>query len=195
MSTLNEKTVLEASRYAADLASRVDTVGIVGHGVAILRREGSVVQVEPFANLITDAGDEYYARMVIAGISPANAAVPTKATGMKLGTGTNTPDKSTTLFASLQTYISGSNNLFDASYPQAAEVGTDVGWNAVYKTSWPAGDTTNSAITEAALVNDAATNATSSVANTYTRTKFSSAINKTSVDTLEIIWNHKFLGA
>ena len=171
-------------------------MGIVGYGVAVLRRDGlDVVQIEPFANLITNAGDEYYARKAIASISPANASAPTAASGMKLGTGTNTPDKSTSLFASLQTYLSGSNNPFDASYPQVAAVGTDVGWNAVYKTTWGAGDSTNSAIAEAVLVNDAGTNATSTVANTYTRTKFTSTINKTSVDTLEIIWNHKFLGA
>lgn len=167
---------------------------IVGYGVAVLRdAEGNIKQCEPFANLVTDKGDEYYAKKAIVGISPANAAAPTAANGMKLGTGSTAASKSST-GAALGTYISGSNNAFDSTYPQAAAVGTDQGWNATYQTTWGAGDSTNSAITEVVIVNDQASDATSTAANTYSRAVISS-VNKAAGDTLTITWNHKFLGA
>ena len=65
--------------------------------------------------------------------------------------------------------------------------------NAVYKTTWAAGTATNSAITEAVIVNDQATNATTTAANTIARVVFT-AVNKTASDSLAITWNHKALG-
>ena len=65
---------------------------------------------------------------------------------------------------------------------------------AVYKTTWGAGVATNSAITEAVIVNDQATNATTTAANTISRITFT-AVNKGASDTLAITWSHKFLGA
>ena len=53
---------------------------------------------------------------------------------------------------------------------------------------------TNGAITEVVIVNDQATNATSSAANTYSRALITS-VNKGASDTLAITWNHTFLGA
>lgn len=174
-------------------AGLADRAAIVGYGVVALRRDGHLLRAVPFANLITTAGDEYYARKVITGIAPANATAPTAASGMKLGTGTTAATKSGTA-AALGAYIAGSNNPFDAAYPQAAAVGGDAGWNATYRTSWAAGDVTNTAITEVALVNDAGTDATSSAANTYARAVFA-AVNKAAGDSLEITWAHKLLGA
>jgi hypothetical protein len=85
--------------------------------------------------------------------------------------------------------------VFDATFPSAAAVaGTDTGWNATYKTTWAAGVATNAAITEAAIVNDQATNATTTAANTIARVVFS-AVNKGASDSLAITWSHKFLGA
>ncbi len=180
-----------ALHRARDLAG--DRVGLVGYGVAVLRRGGLVVATRRFANLITTAGDEYYAKKAIVGIAPANAAAPTAASGMKLGTGTAAATKSGAA-AALGAYIAGSNNPFDATYPQAAAVAADGGWNATYRTTWPAGDATNTAITEVVLVNDSATDATSAAAATYARATFT-AVNKAAGDSLEITWTHKFLGA
>jgi hypothetical protein len=172
-----------------------DGAGLVGYGVVELRGpDGKLKSCEPFANLITTAGDQYYAQKAIVGISPTNASAPTAMNGMKLGTGTTAAAKSGAGGA-LVTYLSGSNVAFDSTYPQASAVaGTDTGWNAIYKTTWPAGTATNSAITEAALVNDQATNATSTAANTAARVVFS-AQNKGALDSLAITWSHKFLGA
>lgn len=144
-------------------------------------------------NLITTAGDEYYAKKAIANIDPANPSPPTEMTGMKLGTGTTAAAKSGA-GAALVTYEGGSNNLFDASFPTTEDLAGDTGWNAVYQVTWGAGDVTEAALTEAVIVNDAATDATSVAANTCSRVVFS-AIDKTAADSLIIVWKHKFLGA
>jgi hypothetical protein len=148
---------------------------------------------EIIENLITDAGDLYYATRGIAAVVPAAPADATKVTGMKLGTGSTAVAKNST-GAALVTYLSGSNVAFDATYPQTANLGAGLGVNAVYRVTWPAGTATNSALTEAVIVNDSGTNATSTAANTISRIVFA-AINKTATDVLVVTWNHKFLGA
>lgn len=171
-----------------------DSAGVVGYGVIELRgADGELKRCEPFANLITDAGDLYIAGKVITSIAPASPSAPTAMSGMKLGTGTTAVAKSGAGGA-LVTYLSGSNLAFDATYPQTSNLGAGLGVNAVYKTTWGAGVATSSAITEAVIVNDAGTNATSTAANTASRIVFT-AINKGASDTLAITWNHKFLGA
>lgn len=186
----------DAFREAFFLASKMkEDFGIVGFGVVLLENPDQILDIEAFANLITTAGDQYYAQKGITGISPANPSAPTAASGMKLGNAsTNAPAKSAAAGADLDAYITGSNNPFDATFPSSSAVGGDAGWNATYKTSWPAGDVTNANIVEAVIVNDAATDATSTVANTYSRTTFT-AKNKTVDDSLAITWTHKFLGA
>lgn len=173
----------------------IDGIDLVGFGVIELRDEpsGELKLVLPFANLITTAGDEYYSKMGIALVSPAAPAQPTKVTGMKLGTGTTAAAKSGA-GAALVTYEAASNNLFDATFPSAAAVGGDAGWNASYKVTWAAGDVTETALTEAVIVNDAATDATTTAANTISRVVFA-AVNKGASDSLAITWTHKFLGA
>lgn len=153
---------------------------------------GDLKQLIEVENLITDAGDLYYAGMAIALVTPAAPAQPTKMTGMKLGTGTTAAAKSGAGGA-LVTYITGSNNPFDTSWPVTSNLGAGLGVLGQYKTSWLAGDVTNAAITEAVIVNDAATDATSTAANTAHRIVFT-AINKLATDSLVITWSAKFLG-
>lgn len=185
----------DALSVALDRARSIGSgARIVGYGVAVVTGpDGSLKQCMPFANLITTAGDEYYAKKAIVGVSPANPSAPTVASGMKLGTGTTAASKSGS-GAALGSYISASNVAFDTSYPQAATAGADAGWNAAYQCTWAAGVATNSAITEVVIVNDRATDATSTAANTYSRAVIS-LVNKASGDSLTILWNHKFLGA
>jgi hypothetical protein len=171
-----------------------DDLGILGRFcVELFDEHGQLKHSEEGSNLITDAGDLYIAGKVIVGISPANASAPTAMNGMKLGTGTTAVAKSGA-GAALVTYLSGSNVAFDSSYPQTSNLGGGLGVTAVYKTTWAAGVATNSAITEAVIVNDQATNATTSAANTISRIVFT-AVNKGASDTLAITWSHKFLGA
>lgn len=175
----------------AYVTDRIGLLGLVE--IELFDKYGNLKHHEVIKNLITDAGDLYYASKAIVGISPANPSAPTAVNGMKLGTGTTAVAKSGAGGA-LVTYLSGSNVAFDATYPQTANLGGGLGVNSVYKTTWGAGVATNAAITEAVIVNDQATNATTTAANTIARTVFT-AVNKGASDTLAITWNHKALGA
>jgi hypothetical protein len=184
---------LHAAHDAAKLLVP-DGLGMVGYGVAHLTDDdGRTKQLVPFHNLITDAGDLYAAGKIITAIAPASPAAPTAASGMKLGTGATAVAKSGAGGA-LVTYETGSNNPFDATYPQTANLGAGLGVNAVYRTTWAAGDVIDTALTEVVIVNDAATDATSTAANTYSRALISS-VNKTASDSLSVTWNWKSLGA
>lgn len=189
----------DAFAEAEEMSTRFkDKIGIVGFGVVELRGpDGRLKAATPFANLITTAGDQYYAQKAIVGIAPAAPSAPTAASGMKLGTGSTAVHKSSTAGGGIATgtYITGSNVAFDATYPQAAAVaGTDTGWNAIYKTTWAAGVATNAAITEAAVCNNQSTDGQATPAQTYARVIFGSQ-NKGALDSLAITWTHKFLGA
>ena len=171
-----------------------DALGIQGIAlVELFDKDGNLKFSEEIHNLVTDIGDEYYAKKAIVGVAPANATAPTAISGMKLGTGVTAAAKSGA-GAALGTYISGSNSAFDTSFPSTENLGGGLGWNAIYKCTWAEGDSTNAAITEAVIVNDSATDATSTAANTYARITFT-AVNKTATDSLVITWKHKFLGA
>lgn len=189
--------VRDALYFALERArDTYDGVGMLGFGVAhLLDGDGKTKELIPFCNLITTAGDQYYAQKAIALVPPQNPAAPTAAQGMKLGTGGATAAAKSSTGASIVTYITGSNLVFDPTYPSAAAVGGDGGWNATYKTTWAAGTATNASISEVAIVNDQTNNANgSTAANTYARATFT-AINKTASDSLAITWTHKFLGA
>jgi hypothetical protein len=180
---------------AHQLATQLhDGAGFVGYGVVELTDgDGHLKSLSPFANLITDAGDLYTAQKVIVGIAPAAPSAPTAMSGMKLGTGTTAVAKNGA-GAALVTYLAGSNLAFDATFPSTTNLGAGAGVNAVYKSTWAAGVATNAAITEAVIVNDAATNATSTAANTGSRAIITTT-NKGANDTLAITWNWKYLGA
>lgn len=180
---------LDAARAAAGPR------GGVGYGVGeLVDGDGVTALLVPFTNLITDAGDLYNARRIIEGIAPASAAAPSPATGMKLGTSATIPAKNST-GASLVTYLTGSNVAFDATYPQYANLGANLGVNAVYATTWAAGVATSATINEVVIVNDSGTNATSTAANTYARAVFPTTVDKDSTQAFLVIWNHRQLGS
>lgn len=175
-------------------SGNTDSINIKGEvEIFLLGPKDEIKEHRLIENLVTTAGDEYYAKKAIANIDPANPSPPTEVTGMKLGTGSTAAAKSGA-GAALVTYESASNNLFDTSFPTTEDLAADTGWNAVYQVTWAAGDVTESALREVVIVNDASTDATSSAANTISRAVFS-AIDKTADDTLIIVWKHKFLGA
>ena len=165
--------------------------GIKGIVTITHMRGDKVLSRQVVNNLITDAGDEYYAKKGIVGVSPASPTAPTAASGMKLGTGATAPAKSGA-GAALGAYITGSNVVFDSTFPSASDAGS--GWQATYKTTFPAGTATNSAITEVIICNDQADNTASTAAETYSRATFT-AVDKTADDSLIIEWDHVFLGA
>jgi hypothetical protein len=218
-------------------------------------------------NLITDAGDLYYATRGIASVVPGGPSQPTLVTGMKLGTGeqpvtisaatnaspivlttstqswssgdkitvtgvggntaangtwilsaaTSTtatltgstgnaaytsggtaqrqPTKAGAL-AALVTYTSAltMDKVFDASFPSTVNLGSGLGVQAKYVVTFSPGQATSTLLSEVAIVNDAATDATSTAANTISKATFAT-INKQAADTLVATWTHKFLGA
>jgi hypothetical protein len=184
--------------YDAARSMAADGIGLVGYGIAeLFDGDGRLKQLVPFHNLITDAGDLYYASKGIVGIAPASASAPTAVTGMKLGIATTAVGKTTAGAAGLAAssdYITGSNAAFDTSYPQTANLGAGLGVNMVYKTTWAAGTATNSTINSVVIVNDSSTNATSTAANTISRAVLTT-VNKTSSDSLAVTWNQKALGS
>lgn len=170
-----------------------DRLGRVGYGIVeLFDGDMQLKAVTPFANLITDAGDLYYAQKCIVGIAPASPSAPTAMAHMKLGTGTTAVAKSGA-GAAIVTNITGSSQAFDSTFPSTSNLGAGLGVNDVYKTTWAAGSATNSAITEAVISSDTTTGG-GAAANTICRTVFS-AQNKGASDTLAITWNHKNLGA
>lgn len=187
--------ISDAWEVAMDLAKNIkDPIGLRGYGVVLLTDgDGEIKDIEPFANIITNAGDTYYARMGVVGVSPANVTAPTLVSRMKLGTGATAPSKAAGTNEVIQTYIAGSVLAFDASFPTAGTASANSGANATYKTTWPAGTVTNAAITEATITSSAA-DAQGAAADTIARITFA-AKNKTVDDSLAITWAHLFKGA
>lgn len=176
---------LDMTRHLAS-----DPVGLVGYGVLHLRDgDGRTKLLMPFANLITDTGDLYYAGKAITSIPPASPAAPTALTGMQIGSGTTAVAKSGAGSA-MVTLLAG--QAFDATFPSTANLGAGLGVNAVYKTTYAAGTGTG-AVTEATITNGTIGIA-STAGNTISRVVFS-VINKAAGDSLACTWNHKFLGA
>lgn len=140
-------------------------------------------------NLITTIGDNYYAAMAMALVSPANTAQPTKVSCMKLGSvASPATDAKTGTGAGIETYVSGSNNAFDATYPQVSS-------NVItYRTTWSAGDATNSTLSNVAICFTNA-DSTSAAADCIARAVISPTRNKQAGDTLVASWTHTFLGA
>lgn len=165
---------------------RNDT-GIQGQAtIHLFGPDGDLKFYEVRKNLITTAGDQYYAKMGCAGVD-SNVA-PTLAARMQLGVGTVDVAKSSTGAALGADYISGSTQAFDDV--AAAVVSGDTGWKITYTSTWIAGDVINSAITHAAIVTNT-TDAAGSVAETISIVEFT-AINKGASDSLVINWVHTF---
>ncbi len=161
--------------------------------IRLINSNGRITYFEKIKNLITTNGDLYYATRAAAAVSPANVSDATKVTGMKLGTGSTTPTKSGAASA-LGTYKSGSNLVFSATYPTVTAIGSDIGYRITYYCSWAPGVATDTALTEAVIVNNAASDSTANAAATISRITFP-AINKQVGDTLAISWAHDFFGS
>src|SRR4051794_38206676 len=146
--TLLRDTMLTAHEMARVLRSD-GGLGVVGYGYVELRDEedrvwdsvlgreiGRLKDLQPFANLITDYGDLYYAGMGIALVGPAAPAQPTKALGMSIGTGSTAAAKAGA-GGTIVTFLVG--QAFDSSFPSVANLGAGLGVNMVYKTTYAPG--------------------------------------------------------
>lgn len=166
-----------------------ETTRIVGHVTWTLVDEyGNIVRQGEGKNIITSVGDRVYAERG-AGVTGALAAP----TGMKLGLGSTAPTK-TGGGAVLASYLSNSHQDFDSGFPASS---TASGARRItYKVTFPAGKaTTASPITEAVIVNDSLTNATSPEANVLARIILTGVGSKGAGVTLIVTWTHDLLGA
>lgn len=166
----------------------VDKMGIRGHGVAVVRGpDGEVKQRATFENLVTDRGDEFYAKM-------GAEATEDSVTGMRLGTGSTAAAKSGA-GAAIGTYVSGSNKALDSS-PATSDLGGGSGYRVTYVTTWGTGEATATGIEEVVITNETPlTDVAGAAGNTISRGVLGSAVNKGADDTLEVTWNHDLLGA
>ena len=148
---------------------------------------GTVTSRGQTSNLVSQIGDEVYGERG-AGVSGALAAP----VGMKLGTGATAVAK-TGAGAALVTYLTGSNQVFDGTFPSSSLNGASR--RITYKVTYPPGTaTTATPITEVVIFNDANANATSTAANTMSRSIISPGA-KAAGDTLTVTWTHDLLGA
>jgi len=159
-----------------------DKAGIVGYGVAVLRGPDGEIKLErPFANLITDYGDLYYA-------TKGQGGAMTSITGMQIGSGTTAVAKAGAGGA-MVTLLNG--RALDTG-ATINNLGAGLGVEIVHVCTYPAGTGTGT-VNEATLTNGTIGTA-STVANTTARI-LTGAITKAAGDSLAITWRHKFLGA
>jgi hypothetical protein len=163
-----------------------ERAGITGEVTWELHDEhGNLKRSGKAKNLITQVGDQLYGER---GAGITTTAVPT---GMKLGTGSTAVAK-TGAGAALVTYLSDSHQAFDGTYPQSS---LNTGRVITYRVTYAAGKaTTASAITEAVIVNESLSNATSAAAATISRVLLTGIGSKGASDTLTITWTHTILG-
>lgn len=190
--TLSTSGLRDALQCAMEMAREIehDGVGLVGYGV-VEHWDGSglLLARDPFANLITDTGDTYYAAKAVVGISPASPSAPTALTGMQIGSGSTAVAKAGAGGA-MVTLLAG--QAFDASFPTSGSLGAGLGATANYKTTYAAGTGTGT-VAEATITNGTI-GTSSTAANTISRALIG-PYTKAAGDSLAVSWSHKFLGS
>ena len=154
----------------------------------ITDKRGAILRCGTSDNLVTQVGDRLYAERG-AGI----ASPPALPTGMKLGTGAGSASK-TGAGAALVTYLANSHLAFDATYPQSSLSGA--ARRITYICTYGPGKATSAGpITEAVIVNEALTDATSAEAATIARAVLTGIGSKGAGETLTVTWTHDLMGA
>jgi len=167
-----------------------ETMGVTAHvHVELFAADGTLKYEEWGDNLVTDYGDDMIAtRMFDDAIDFI--------TGMKLGDqGTPTAASKNGTGATLESYVTGSQEALDAT-PTEATKGAGAGWRVTHICTWIAGDVTNSALSEVVLTNETPiSDTTAVVGDTAARYVFGSTIDKGSGDELVVTWHVDILGA
>lgn len=168
----------------------IDEAGLSGYLVVEhWNGDGLLLARDWYHNLITDAGDTYYAAKGVASISPASPSAPTALTGMQIGSGTTAVAKAGAGGA-MVTFLAG--QAFDATFPVSASLGAGLGATATYKTTFAAGVGTGT-VQEATITNGTI-GTSSTAANTICRALIG-PYTKAASDSLAVTWVHKWLGA
>lgn len=164
-----------------------DRTSVVGLVYAVKRNvHTGLFSVIPGLNIVTSAGDRYYAERAC-GQAPT---VAFQSGGIRLGSSTTAPTKSDT---DVTTFLAGTGHAIDATYPKTADGDTDNTGSGVTVATWRFSYTTAegnvSGIQEGAIVNN-----TGTPTSALTHFLFGSSFSKTSSDTLKVFVNHTFLG-
>jgi len=167
----------------------VEKMGIRANVHVVHRRNGVVIADYWGENLVTDVGDGHISKRIIEGDTELII------TGMKLGNDSATAVAKNGAGSGMVEYITGSEELLDAS-PTEATKGAGAGWRATFVSTWIAGDVTDNDVAEVCLTNQTAlADNTSAIADTIARFIFGSPIDKQSGDSLEVTWQIDVLGA
>jgi hypothetical protein len=164
-----------------------DRIGITGTGFGLLTHANGEVEIIPLKNIVTTAGDLFYAQSAASQTPTVNF----KAGGARLGSGSTTPTKADT---SVTTFLTGTGHAIDSGYPKTADTDAANSGSGVSTITWRfsylAGEGNAVNIIEGAIVNSI-TSPTTCLCHFL----FSAAFTKTSSDTLTLYVNHLFYGA
>ena len=153
--------------------------------LVIIKRKNGEVRTIKGHNLVTNDGDEYYARMIIGDSS--NITTPFY---LRLGTGTDNPTKDDT---DVETYIDKSAKQVDSDFPKrnyTDEGNSDGGVNVItYRITYDIGEVVANDISEGALVDNG-----DSPTKALNHFLFDNSFNLTSDDQLIVFVNHSFVG-
>lgn len=177
-------------------------IGVTGHVVVVLTSPTGATKTIETHNIVTDAGDLYYAERAVADLN-AGTPVPTNFTDVNgtfdgimelyTATGSAAPAKGNDR-SDLGTLITDSDQGMDSGYPTVNDsdpnntgAGTDV---ATYHVSYATGDANGSDIGDVIITNPSP-GATEAL---LMHAEFASTFEKTSTDTLDVFVNHTFNG-
>jgi hypothetical protein len=180
--------IFMSPKQLADIEARED-VRIIGRCLAILtNRHNGDKKIIHGVNIVTNDGDTYYAQKAC-GETPDDNFEDALA-GLRLGDDNTAPTKSDT---DVTAFLSGSDHVCDATYPQTDDQDGDNSGADVDIVTWRYSYTTAQgnvvAIIEGAIV-DNDTTPTAALCHFL----FAGVFTKTSSDTLKVFVNHTFTG-
>jgi len=172
------------------LASHAGEPGllVMGSAFAVLCDAQGRSRCVPGLNIVTNAGDVWYAQRS-AGETPTHNFAGASA-GIRLGDDNTAPTKTD---VDVTSFVTGSGHAIDATYPKSNDGDTDntgAGTNVVsWRFSFTTAQGNGTGIIELAIVDDIAS-PTVALAHAL----FTGAFDKTSSDTLKVFVNHTLSG-
>lgn len=177
-------------------------IAVTGEVGAVLISPSGAKKQMLTRNIVTNAGDQYYAERAVADLN-AGTPVPanfTNASGtfdgiMELYSGASSAPAKGNDRSNLTTLVTGSAQAMDSGYPQTSDPDSDnpgtVGADVVtYRVSYATGDANGTGIADVIL-----TNPTPGASEAILmHAEFGATFDKTSSDTLKVFINHTFNG-
>lgn len=156
--------------------------------IAVLADEArESVLVIPGKNIVTNAGDLYYAQKA-AGESPS---VVFTSGGLRMGSNGAAPAKTDT---DVGTFLADTGKAVSSGYPKTNDTDADNSGTAVDSVTWKFEYTTAQA-NVAGIAEGAICNSISAPTSALSHFLFAAPFAKTSANTLKVFVNHNFLGA